>query len=113
MELIGNVAKTGKIEIGNFFNWHISSEDTYDDYIIECETDLGEVQLVTVSNDSARFYQSSANWFVDFTYVINLKSKLEQNFPCYHWLGDGEEQTNSASTGKWIFKQVLCYHLIL
>ena len=113
MELIGNVAKTGKIGIGNFFNWLISSGDTYDDYIIECETDLGEIQLVTISNDSARLYERNANWFVDFTYVINLKSKLEQNFPCYHWLGDGEEQTNSASTGKWIFKQVLCYHLIL
>ena len=51
VELIGDKARTGKIGIASFFDWLTHTTDVYDDFIIECEIDLGEIQLVTISND--------------------------------------------------------------
>ena len=101
VELIGDKARTEKIGIASFFDWLTHTTDVYDDFIIECEIDLGEIQLVTISNDTIRLPLTTANWFIDYTYVINLKSKFEQNFPCYHWIGNEENHTNSANIGKY------------
>ena len=94
MELIGEKARTGKIAVGR------SSESHFDDFIIECEGNLGEVQIVTVGNDGHGIVSSNTNWYLDFTYVIDLKTNIEQNFPCYHWIGSGDHFSNAAQCGK-------------
>ena len=101
VELIGDRARTEKIGIGSFFDWLTHTTDVYDDFIVECEIDLGEIQLVTISNDAIRLPLTTPNWLIDYTYVINLKTKFEQNFPCYHWIGNGDTYTNSAHIGKY------------
>ena len=100
MELTGDKAKTGKIGLGHNIQFIKSSNATHDDYIIECEGDLGEVQLVTIGNDGFRMVDADASWYVAFTYVINLKTQCERNFPCYHWIGEGDHYTNSSDCGE-------------
>ena len=101
MELIGTEAQTGKIDIGDFWKMFQSSDATFDDYIIECDGDLGEVQLVTLGNSGYRHVNSEAGWYVDFTFVVNLQTKVEQIFPCYHWIGDDDSFTDSAQCGEF------------
>ena len=101
VELIGDKARTEKIGIASFFDWLTHTTDVYDDFIVECEIDLGEIQLVTISNDTKKLPLITANWFIDYTYVINLKTRFEQNFPCYHWIGNEDSFTNSAHIGKY------------
>ena len=103
LELIGNEAQTGKIDIRDHWKLFESSDGTFDDYIIECDGDLGEVQLVTLGNNGYRSVSSEAGWYVDFSLVVNLQTEVEQIFPCYHWIGDGDSFANSAHCGE------LCY----
>lgn len=92
--MIGENARTGKIIIGR------CSESHFDDVIIDCEVNLGEVQVVVIGNDNHGIIVSDSNWYVDFSCVINLKTNKERYFPCYHWIGPGEHFSNASQCGK-------------
>ena len=100
LELIGEKGRSGKIGVGNFIKFIKSSVATFDDYLIQCHGNLGEIHLVTIGIDDVRIVGNHASWYVDFTYVINMNTECEQNFPCYHWLGNGDHFTNSSFAGE-------------
>ena len=102
MELTGVEAKTDKIAIGDNWQKFQKSDASFDDYIIECDENLGEVQLVTLGNNGCRSKSSIAGWYADFTFVVNLQTKVGQIFPCYHWIGDGDSFTESANCGEFV-----------
>ena len=54
--------------------------------MIECDKDLGEIQLVTVGNGGNYLPNVWATWYVDYTSVKNFQNDKEATFPCYHWI---------------------------
>ena len=73
---------------------------TYEDFVLECDKDLGEIQLVTVGNggDSA-LLERLATWYVEYTFVKRYAGNKESVFTCYHWIALGDFFTNSARCG--------------
>ena len=92
--LIGDKAKTDEVNIKHFFQVLVKS-GTYDDFIIECDKDLGEIQLVTIGNGKHFILNVGATWYVEYTLVKNFKDDTETVFPCYHWIALGDYFTNS------------------
>ena len=73
---------------------------SFDDFIIESDSDLGDIQVVIIGNEGSWLGGSSA-WYVDFTVVYNLKNDSSEEFPCYHWIGsNGDEVSCTAHTSK-------------
>ena len=99
--LIGSKASSGKVKIisclkafeGTF------SRRTYDDLVVECDGDLGEILVVVVGND-AMWACLGTPWFVDFVTVHNFQSKQNDEFPCYYWIGSHECVSFTAHTSK-------------
>ena len=94
--LIGNKAKTDRISIKHYFELSVKF-GTYDDFVIECDKDLGEIQLVTVGNGETILPNVWATWYVEYTSVKNFQNDEETTFPCYHWIALGDYFTNAAS----------------
>ena len=92
--LIGNKAKTNKVNIKHCFQ-HIAKSGTYDDFVIKCDRDLGEIHLVTVGNGEKFLAGLGTTWYVEYTLVKNFKDDTETVFPCYHWIALGDYFTNS------------------
>ena len=79
---------------------------SYDDLVIECSGDLGQIEVVELGNDKGLWSTGSnllgAAWYVDFVVVHNFQQKGQQGqeYPCYHWIGDGDYVTCTANTSK-------------
>ena len=94
--LIGKLARSDGDELLGW--WEILGSDNmqYDDFILECNQSLGQVQVVTLENKA----KGNQSWYVDFVEVHDLETTEEQVFPCYHWIGNEDSVTFSSSTGK-------------
>ena len=99
--LIGDKAKTTIIHIQTLAK-HVKESGTYDDFIIECDRDLGDIQLVTVGVGKKCPACLWARWYVGYTLVKNLRDGKETIFPCYHWIGLDQSFTNAASCSELI-----------
>ena len=100
--LTGNKASTGKVKIsswlkalkGNF------KSRTYDDLIIESDSDLGHVLVLAVGDDRKRLLEMDSPWYVDLVTVHDFQSGLNEEFPVYHWIGDEDYVTCTAHTSE-------------
>ena len=100
--LTGSKASTGKVGIsswlkvlkGNF------NRRTFDDLVIECDDDLGQVLMVTLGNDKDWLIQVDSPWYIEFVTVHNFQSTLNEEFPVYYWIGDRDYVTCTAHTSE-------------
>ena len=100
--LIGSKASSGKITVGGWLKAlkGSCSRHTFDDLIIESDGDLGQVLVVGVGNEKDLLTILGAPWFVDFVMVHDFQSNLNEEFPVYHWIGDGDYVTCTAHTSE-------------
>ena len=100
--LTGNKASSGKVGISSWLKALKGSTNrrTFDDLIIESDGDLGRVLVVAIGNEKEWFADLGAPWYVDFVMVHNFQSSLNEEFPVYHWIGDGDCVTCTAHTSK-------------
>ncbi len=99
--LIGKQASSGKVYLSHWLNIFSkpTSRRTYDDLLIETDQELGEILVVVLGNDKGWFLGGDgSSWFVDFVMVHNFQSKGTDEFPCYHWIGEGDYVSFTAHT---------------
>lgn len=116
--LVGSKASCARIPIVDNKLFKISGAYTncYDDLMIESGLDLGELLVVIIGNPKDTFtlnpFKAMNNmvsaitgsaWFVSFVDIINFQTKLTLEFPCYHWINDGEEVSFTTGTSKCQF----------
>ncbi|KAL5471056.1 hypothetical protein EMCRGX_G029132 [Ephydatia muelleri] len=98
VSLVGSKACTGKMKIvSGWFSTGISAQ-YYDDLLVESSADLGEVLVVIIGNPANWVVSAGSAWFVDFVDVHDLQRKTKQEFPCYHWIEDGDEISFTEKT---------------
>ena len=100
--LIGSKASSGKVGISGWLTALKGSYNrrTFDDFVIECDGDLGSVLVVAVGNEKEWLADFGAPWFVDFVMVNNFQSRINEEFPVYHWIGDGDCVTCTSHTSE-------------
>ena len=100
--LAGDEASTGKVPLSGWLKALKGRFDrrTFDDLIIECDGDLGEVLVVTLGNEGEWLEELGAPWYVDFVTVHNFQSTLNEEFPVYYWIGDRDYVTCTAHTSE-------------
>ena len=107
VSLTGDKGTSGEIEVQAesgfiFFTKTYFKKSSYDDLIIECDGDLGDIQVV----GAGLRYKSLMNiftpdWYIDFFTVANYQNKITTNYPCYHWIGKSiDDVTATSATGK-------------
>ena len=100
--LIGDKASTGNISIYDF--WHYIcggiSSNTFLDFIVETEKSLGEVLVVILGIDGGKIALDST-WFVSYTVAYELSTKVEIQFPCYHWIGKDTSVSTTSKTSEF------------
>ena len=111
LRLTGTKAGSSKIYLtGGWLSWLSGGgceliSRGFDDLVIRCEESLGEIQVVELGNEkgwsSAVSNAVGAHWYVDFVMIHNFQSEQIKEFPCYHWIGDGEFVTFTSETGQW------------
>eukprot|EP00731_Ephydatia_muelleri_P020946 Em0013g673a len=83
--------------VSGWFSTGISAQ-YYDDLLVESSADLGEVLVVIIGNPANWVVSAGSAWFVDFVDVHDLQRKTKQEFPCYHWIEDGDEISFTEKT---------------
>lgn len=100
VSLVGSKACTGKMKIvTGWFSTGISAQ-YYDDLVVESSTDLGDILVVIIGNPANWMITAGSAWFVDFVDVHDLQRNIKKEFPCYHWIEDGDEITFTEETTK-------------
>ena len=100
--LIGDKASSGKVGISGWLTALKGSYSsrTFDDLVVESDGDLGTILVVAIGNEKEWFADMGAAWYVDFVMVHNFQSNLNEEFPVYHWIGDGDCVTCTAHTSE-------------
>ena len=115
--LVGSKASGTKIPIVDNKVFRVPGAiytNCYDDLLIESGADLGELLVVIIGNPkNAVFtlnpFKAASNvvsavagsaWFVSFVDIIDFQTKQTVEFPCYHWINDGEDVSFTATTSK-------------
>lgn len=102
VSLIGSRASTGRLDIvQRWFSSGISAQ-YYNDLVVESDKDLGEVLVVILGNPANWVISAGSAWFVEFVDIIDLQLNQKQEFPCYHWINDGDEISFTSKTSKYI-----------
>ena len=116
VQLIGNKGQTSKVYLQNCLKvlvGHDIDHDTTENLIVESSGDLGEVLVVVLGNDKSWLAPLGAPWFVNEVQVHNFQSKVQERFPCYHWIGDRDEVSFTVHTSEYVIKFTYClnfYH---
>ncbi|KAI6653436.1 Arachidonate 5-lipoxygenase-like [Oopsacas minuta] len=98
IQLIGENTTTKTIDLAFHVKRPWNRRGTFDEYLIECKGDLGEVQVVSIRNEGPKAMNLIANWYLDFTNVINFQTMSELTFSFYHWIGEGDHFSNPADS---------------
>ena len=100
--LTGNKASSGKVDISSRLKVLKGTFDrrTFDDLIVESDTDLGVILVVGVGTEKDWLAILGAPWYVEFVVVHNFDSSLNEEFPVYHWIGDKDYVTVTAHTSE-------------
>ena len=106
VSLTGDKGTTGEITInvrkGFLFKTRFE-ESAYDDLVIECDGDLGDIQVVHAGLRYITVIGIIApDWYIDYFTVHNYQSTQLKNYPCYHWIGgqSTKDVTATSETGK-------------
>ena len=100
VKLVGSKACTGNLNIiSGFFSSPIATR-SYVDLLVQCKSDLGDVLVVSLGSPKHWLFSAGSEWFVDFVDVIDEQSKTTVQFPCYHWIADGDAITFTSKTSK-------------
>ena len=104
--LTGNKGTTGEITVDAKDGWLLFvktffKKSTYDDLVIECDEDLGDIQVVQAGLRYKRPLDIiTPDWYIDFFTVCNYQNTELKNFPCYHWIGKSiKDVTATSATG--------------
>ena len=99
--LVGSKASTGKVSIYSYLFSSLSGvvSGTCDDLIIETKGPLGDVQVVLLGIDGGDWALDNT-WFVNYTLVKDMTTKVETHFPCYLWIGKNKVVSTTSKTGK-------------
>ncbi|KAL5491869.1 hypothetical protein EMCRGX_G017234 [Ephydatia muelleri] len=111
VSLVGSKGCTGKLLIVQGWFSSAVSTQSYDDLVVESDKDLGELLVVILGNPQNWMLSAGSAWFVDFVECIDLQTKRKQEFPCYHWINDGDaiSFTSKTATMKDVKQnQILC-----
>ena len=105
VSLTGDKGTTGEITINALllsFKNRRFKKGAYDDLIIECDGDLGDIQVVHAGLRYRRVLNIiTPDWYIDFFNVHNYQSIQLKHFPCYHWIGQSiKDVTATSETGK-------------
>lgn len=105
IQLIGSSGHSGKVNIQDalkrLFSTRIKVKPgTVESFVVESSGDLGKVMIVVIGNDKSRFTPLGAAWFVNQVCIHDYQSGIQENFPCYHWIGDGDSVSFTAHTSK-------------
>ena len=100
--LFGSKGHSGKIALSSILAVLKGrfSRRTFDDLVIESDCDLGEILVVGVGNEKEWLADMGAPWYVDFIMVHNFQRNSSDEFPVYHWIGDGDYVTCTAHTSE-------------
>ena len=98
--LIGSKACTGKINILSGFLSSPIAKRSYVDLLIKCKRDLGEVLVVVLGNPKNWLLPTGSDWFVDYVNIVDHQSITTVQFPCYHWISDGDAISFTSKTSK-------------
>ena len=106
VSLTGNKGTTGEITVDAQEGWFLFyetrfRESAYDDLIIECDGDLGDIQVVHAGLRYKRVLNIiTPDWYIDSFTVHNYQSIQSKHFPCYHWIGQSaQDVTATSATG--------------
>lgn len=102
VKLIGSRAQSGKVCLTSLVATMEGSftRKKYDDLVIESHCDLGDILVVVIGISHELDKCLDPLWFVDFMIIHNFQSNGTDDFPCYHWLGDGDYVSCTAHTSK-------------
>ena len=104
--LTGSEGTTGEITVDAKDGWFLLThtyfkKSAYDDLVIECEDNLGEIQVVQAGLRYSRTILTP-DWYIDFFIVSNYQTSVKKNYPCYHWIGKKVKYVSATSaTGKY------------
>ena len=111
LTVTGTKSKTDKmslVSLGLFERFRTRKffqQGTYDDFIIETDQTLGDIEVVGVGlyQDWIRWLASALldhHWYVEYISIVDFKdeqSETEARFPCYHWLGYNNKEVTTVS----------------
>ena len=104
LSLIGSEQRTVDVNITNCLRSIFQqsfSRNSYDDLVLESDGDLGEVLVVVLGNKHGWLsIGEGAPWYVNTATVHNFQSSATEHFPCYHWIGSGDEVSMTAHTSE-------------
>ena len=103
VQLIGSSGHSGKVYLQGFLDILLDKDidrGTSENLIIESSGDLGTVLVVILGNDKSWLAPLGAPWYVNEVQVHNFQSKIQEVFPCYHWIGDGDSASFTAHTSE-------------
>ena len=101
ISLIGRSGHSGKLYLQGFLSLlsgNTVHRDTWDNVIIESTENLGEILVVVLGIDKSLINDP---WYVDEVGVYNFQSSKHDAFPCYHWIGNGDNVSITTRTGKF------------
>ena len=107
LSLTGTKGTTGdiivKAEEGFFFikTKVYFKESTYDDIVIECDGDLGDILVVSAGLQYKSLLKlTTPDWYIDYFTVVQyqeIKPTSRKDFPCYHWIGNSVKDVSVTS----------------
>ena len=103
IQLIGSKGQSKKVYVQSLLKVLFGKrirEDSHDSLTIESGGDLGDILVVILGNDKSWMATYGAPWYVNEVVVNNLQNKEQKTFPCYHWIGDGDQISFTAETGE-------------
>ena len=69
---------------------------------MQTDRDLGDVQVFIYGNKKNVIIKRNDEWDVEFSVVYPLSSGGNRiEFPCYHWIGDGETISTTSATSEY------------
>ncbi len=103
--LVGSNGCTEKLYLAGWCSVFggVGSASKYEDLVVQTDKDLGDVKVLLYGNDANFTGLFNNEWYVEFSVVYPLSSAgKDVEFPCYHWIGDGETISTTSATSEYI-----------
>jgi hypothetical protein len=112
VRLVGDRAASEKVYLTGFY--YDVQAGTYVDLLINTQSDLGDIQVVTLGLEA----KWDNAWFVQYSKVYKYSDPRAQHvseaqYPCYHWIGKNKHVTTTSKTGKLHWPSSHLVHLVL
>ena len=103
--LVGNNGCTEKIYLAGYWSVFggVGSASKYEDLVVQTDKKLRDVKVLLYGNDANWTGLFNNEWYVEFSVVYPLSSVgKDVEFPCYHWIGDGETISTTSATSEHV-----------